>query len=127
MSSKKIYTGLIEHYRNRLPVSESTQIISLGEGNTPLIKLHNIPSLLDKDVDIYVGTFSKSLGSIGGFVSTKKNIAEYIRHKASAFIFTAALPPASVAGVIEGLGILASDSKRRKLLHKNTAFQGPTH
>ena len=42
MSSKKIYTGLIEHYRDRLPVSESTQIISLGEGNTPLIKLDNI-------------------------------------------------------------------------------------
>jgi len=77
---------------------------------------------VEKDVDIYVGTFSKSLGSIGGFVSTTKHIAEYIRHKASAFIFTAALPPASVAGVIEGLGILASDSKRRKLLHKNTAF-----
>jgi len=77
---------------------------------------------IEKDVDIYVGTFSKSLGSIGGFVSTKKHIAEYIRHKASAFIFTAALPPASVAGVIEGLDILASDSKRRKLLHKNTAF-----
>ncbi len=54
MSSKKIYTGLIEHYRNRLPVSESTQIISLGEGNTPLIKLHNIPPTLHKDVDIYV-------------------------------------------------------------------------
>ena len=54
MSSKKIYTGLIEHYRNRLPVSESTKIISLGEGNTPLIKLHNIPSILGKDVDIYV-------------------------------------------------------------------------
>ena len=54
MSSKKIYTGLIEHYRNRLPVSESTQIISLGEGNTPLIKLHNIQSTLNKDVDIYV-------------------------------------------------------------------------
>ena len=65
---------------------------------------------VEKDVDIYVGTFSKSLGSIGGFVSTKKHIAEYIRHKASAFIFTAALPPASVAGVIEGLDILASDS-----------------
>jgi len=77
---------------------------------------------IEKDVDIYVGTFSKSLGSIGGFVSTKKHIAEYIRHKASAFIFTAALPPASVAGVIEGLDILASDLKRRKLLQKNTAY-----
>ena len=54
MSSKKIYTGLIEHYRNRLPVSESSQIISLGEGNTPLIKLNNISSVLNKDVDIYI-------------------------------------------------------------------------
>jgi len=77
---------------------------------------------VEKDIDIYVGTFSKSLGSIGGFVSTKKNIAEYIRHKASAFIFTAALPPASVAGVLEGLDILATDSERRKRLHENTAF-----
>ena len=77
---------------------------------------------VEKDVDVYVGTFSKSLGSIGGFVSAKKNITEYIRHKASAFIFTAALPPVSVAGVIEGLDILSGDSERRKLLHENTAL-----
>lgn len=48
------YTGLIEKYRDRLPVSETTPIISLGEGNTPLIKLHNLPKVLKKDVDIYV-------------------------------------------------------------------------
>jgi threonine synthase len=48
------YTGLIEKYRDRLPVSESTPIISLGEGNTPLIKLSNLPKVLKKDVDIYV-------------------------------------------------------------------------
>ncbi len=48
------YTGLIEKYRDRLPVSESTPIISLGEGNTPLIKLNNLPKVLKKDVDIYV-------------------------------------------------------------------------
>lgn len=48
------YTGLIERYRDRLPVHDDTRIISLGEGNTPLIRLHNIPDLLDKDVDIYV-------------------------------------------------------------------------
>jgi threonine synthase len=50
----KRYTGLIENYRSRLPVSESTRIISLGEGNTPLIELHNIPRLIGKDVKIYV-------------------------------------------------------------------------
>ena len=48
------YTGLIEKYRDRLPVSESTRIISLGEGNTPLIKLENIPKELGKEVDLYV-------------------------------------------------------------------------
>jgi threonine synthase len=48
------YTGLIERYRDRLPVHDDTRVISLGEGNTPLIRLHNIPRQLGKDVDIYV-------------------------------------------------------------------------
>lgn len=48
------YTGLIDTYRDRLPVRADTRIISLGEGNTPLIQLQNIPKLLGKDVDIYV-------------------------------------------------------------------------
>ena len=48
------YTGLINKYRDRLPVHDDTRIISLGEGNTPLIRLHNIPASLGKDVDIYV-------------------------------------------------------------------------
>ncbi len=48
------YTGLIDRYRDRLPVHDDTRIISLGEGNTPLIRLHNIPKLLGKEVDIYV-------------------------------------------------------------------------
>ena len=48
------YTGLINKYRDRLPVHDDTRLISLGEGNTPLIRLNNIPGLLGKDVDIYV-------------------------------------------------------------------------
>jgi len=48
------YTGLINKYRDRLPVSDDTRIISLGEGNTPLIRLNNIPRELGKEVDIYV-------------------------------------------------------------------------
>ena len=48
------YTGLINKYRDRLPVHDDTRIISLGEGNTPLIRLNNIPRLLGKEVDIYV-------------------------------------------------------------------------
>jgi threonine synthase len=48
------YTGLVEHYRDRLPVSDSTHIISLGEGNTPLIRLDNIPRETGREVELYV-------------------------------------------------------------------------
>ena len=48
------YTGLINRYRDRLPVTDDTRLISLGEGNTPLIRLNNIPKVIGKDVDIYV-------------------------------------------------------------------------
>lgn len=48
------YTGLIERYRDRLPVHDDARIISLGEGNTPLIRLNNIPRGLAHDVEIYV-------------------------------------------------------------------------
>lgn len=54
MTFRQRYTGLIERYRDRLPVHDDTRIISLGEGNTPLIRLNNIPGMLEKDVDIYV-------------------------------------------------------------------------
>lgn len=54
MTTPYRYTGLIERYRSRLPVSADTRVISLGEGNTPLIELHNIPRLIGKDVKIYV-------------------------------------------------------------------------
>ncbi|MDT8387607.1 MAG: threonine synthase [Thiogranum sp.] len=48
------YTGLIDKYRDRLPIHDDTRVISLGEGNTPLIRLSNIPRALGKEVDIYV-------------------------------------------------------------------------
>lgn len=48
------YTGLINKYRDRLPVQDDTRVISLGEGNTPLIRLQNIPREIGKEVDIYV-------------------------------------------------------------------------
>ncbi len=54
MPFRNRYTGLIENYRDRLPVNDDTRLISLGEGNTPLIKLSTIPRELGKDVEIYV-------------------------------------------------------------------------
>lgn len=54
MSFRSRYTGLINKYRDHLPVSDDTAPISLGEGNTPLIRLKNIPNALSRDVDLYV-------------------------------------------------------------------------
>lgn len=54
MTFRQRYTGLIERYRDQLPVHDDTRIISLGEGNTPLIRLNNIPRELGVEVDIYV-------------------------------------------------------------------------
>ncbi len=47
------YTGIIEHYKDRLAITKNTKIISLGEGNTPLIQLNNIAKILNFDIDIY--------------------------------------------------------------------------
>jgi len=46
------YTGLINRYRSRLPVSENTPVVTLNEGNTPLIELCNLPKMLGKDVRV---------------------------------------------------------------------------
>jgi threonine synthase len=54
MPFRNRYTGLIDNYRDRLPVRDDTSIISLGEGNTPLIRLNHIPGDIGRDVDIYV-------------------------------------------------------------------------
>jgi len=54
MSSGSRYTGLIDRYRDWLPVASDTRLISLGEGNTPLIRLENIKALNDRDVTLYI-------------------------------------------------------------------------
>jgi threonine synthase len=53
MSGSTRYTGLIERYRDRLPVQPDTRVISLCEGNTPLVELHNIARKLDRGVQLY--------------------------------------------------------------------------
>jgi threonine synthase len=54
MSTATRYTGLIEHYRDRLPVTADTRVISLGEGNTPLVRLDNIARETGRDVELYI-------------------------------------------------------------------------
>lgn len=109
---------LARDYKANILVDEAHGMGVIGEVGRGATSYYN----LEKEIDIYVGTFSKSMGSIGGFVSAHPKVTEYIRHKASAFIFTAALPPASVAGVNAALNIMLQEPERIQQLRDNTAY-----
>lgn len=74
---------------------------------------------LEKDNDLVMGTFSKTLASIGGFVAGEKDVILYLKHKARSLIFSASLPPASTAGVIAALDLVEREPQRRAQLWKN--------
>ena len=70
------------------------------------------------DIDIVMGTFSKSLASVGGFVASSNDVIGYLKHTARPFVFSASLPAASVAAVAAALEIMRREPERRqKLLH----------
>ncbi len=75
---------------------------------------------LEKDVDLIMGTYSKSLASIGGFIAGSEEVIHYIKHFARALIFSASPPPASVAAVSAALDIIESEPERIVQLWKNT-------
>jgi 8-amino-7-oxononanoate synthase len=65
------------------------------------------------DVDIVMGTFSKSLASVGGFIAGERAVVDYLKHTARPFVFSASLPAASVAAVAAALEIMRSEPERR--------------
>lgn len=67
---------------------------------------------LTDEVDIIMGTFSKSLASIGGFIATSHNIANYLRHNSRPFIFSASATPAAIGAVNAALDILETEPER---------------
>lgn len=71
---------------------------------------------LEKDVDIIMGTFSKSLASLGGYMVADKKVVEYVKHKSRPFIFCAAITPANAATALEALRILKQEPERPKAL-----------
>ncbi|MFQ5529202.1 MAG: aminotransferase class I/II-fold pyridoxal phosphate-dependent enzyme [Gemmatimonadota bacterium] len=75
---------------------------------------------LTDEVDLVTGTFSKSLASIGGFVVGDADIIDYLRHTARALMFSASMPPACVATVIEAVRIIRTEPERRERLWINT-------
>jgi 8-amino-7-oxononanoate synthase len=77
---------------------------------------------LEDDVDLIMGTFSKSLASIGGFICGDVEVINFIKHRARTLIFSAAPPPASVAAASAAVDIIEKEPERRERLWKNTRF-----
>jgi 8-amino-7-oxononanoate synthase len=77
---------------------------------------------LEDDVDLIMGTFSKSMASVGGFIAGSAVVIHYIKHRARTMIFSAAPPPASVAAALATLDIMEREPERRARLWKNTRF-----
>src|ERR1700709_1746089 len=77
---------------------------------------------LTDQVDLIMGTFSKSLASLGGFIAADADTIDYLKHRARALMFSATMPPASVASVIAALDIIESEPERIKKLWDNTNY-----
>lgn len=76
---------------------------------------------LDK-VEIVMGTFSKSLASVGGFVAADKETINYMKHSVRPYIFTASIPPAATASVLAALKIMRSEPERNVALWDNQRY-----
>lgn len=79
-----------------------------------------------KDVDLIMGTFSKSFASLGGFIATDKEVTNFLRHHSRSYIFTASITPASTAACLKAIDILEQEPERQEHLWKitNYALQG---
>lgn len=72
---------------------------------------------LEKEVDIIMGTFSKSLASLGGYVAAEHDVVDYIRHNSRPYIFSAAIPAANAAAALTALRILKREPERVQALN----------
>lgn len=77
---------------------------------------------LEDDVDIIMGTFSKSLASLGGFMAGKKEVVDYVKHNSRPFIFSASMTPANAACALAALKILEREPERVQHLREITDY-----
>ena len=77
---------------------------------------------LEHEADLVMGTFSKSLAAVGGYVVGDSKVIDYIKHNARSLMFSAAPPPASVASVIKAIEIIEREPERRQRLWDHTDY-----
>jgi 7-keto-8-aminopelargonate synthetase-like enzyme len=112
---------IIQHkktYGARLFVDEAHSLGVFGENGRGIAEHFGV----EDEVDLIMGTFSKSLATVGGFIAGSFEVVDYIKHNARAQIFTAAIPPGSVAAVEAALDIIEAEPERRARLWENTNY-----
>jgi len=110
--------GLRERYDARLMVDDAHGLGVFGEHGRGVGEHFGV----EGEIDLVMGTFSKSLASIGGFVAGDAQVIEFIKHHARTEIFSAAMPPSAAAAVLAALDVLEREPERRKQLWENTHY-----
>lgn len=109
---------LCNKYQATLMVDEAHGLGVFGrEGRGTCDHFNKLP-----DVEMVMGTFSKSLASIGGFLAADKDTINYMKHNVRPYIFTASIAPANTASVLAALRIMRSEPERKAALWDNTNY-----
>jgi 8-amino-7-oxononanoate synthase len=109
---------LKKEFGARLMVDDAHGIGVMGENGRGSAEHFGV----EDEADLVMGTFSKSLGAVGGFVAGDTKVIDFIKHNARSLMFSAAPPPASVASVIKALEIIEREPERRADLWENTHY-----
>ena len=109
---------LAKKYNASVMVDEAHAIGVFGEGGRGIT--HHFGAT--KDVDLIMGTFSKSFASLGGFIATDKEITNFLRHHSRSYIFTASITPASTAAALKAIDIMIEEPWRQEHLWDITNY-----
>ncbi|MCZ2128153.1 MAG: aminotransferase class I/II-fold pyridoxal phosphate-dependent enzyme [Anaerolineales bacterium] len=107
---------LAQKYNAWLMIDEAHSLGVLGEKGTGIEEYFNLYDA----IDIKMGTLSKTIPSVGGYVAGKKELIDFLRHGSRAYIFSAALPPAQAAAANEAFKIILDEPERLERLNANT-------
>ena len=110
--------GLAEKYGARIMVDDAHGLGVLGEGGRGTASYFG----LEDKVDIYMGTFSKSLASLGGYMAASERVIFYTRHCSRPYIFSASMPPANCAAALTALRILEAHPELSEKLRENACY-----
>lgn len=109
---------LAKKYNATVMVDEAHGIGVFGKGGRGTVNHFG----LTDDVDLVMGTFSKSFASLGGFIATDKEITNYLRHHSRSYIFTASITPASTAAALKAIDIMIAEPERQEHLWEITHY-----